>query len=488
MSVVNRPTVSLCMIVRNEAKNLEACVRPVARLFDEIVIVDTGSNDNTMDVARGLNAKVSSFTWADDFSAARNAAVAKCTSDYIFWLDADDRMEPSEVRKLDALFQGLSAKPQAYMLQCVSKTESEVEPSNVIPHLRLFPRVPEACWEYRVHEQILPSLERAGIPWTWTDIAVQHTGYLDPALLRRKSNRDLRLLRLDYLARPDDPIVLYHLGVTHMRVSDHNQALGYFLQALQKVRVHADWVRKLYSYLFQAFRRLNRGEEALAMTAEGLSHFPDDQELLLIRAEALSEIGSMGDAENCLNRVLKSPRTRLLKISVDDRIARRDAQRLLACVYLDTGRDADAETLLQKLLADHPDFTHGWVTLGYLYFNRKHFNEVEYVVRQLHKCPSGDIYAMILQALVDMERSKFDHAKDMLDQAISKAPSMIWPRAVLGDWYLRNNSDLDVCLAAQRDILRIDPGNLMAQQKASWLENRKLAQAIPTTFVVGQGA
>ncbi len=86
--------VSLTMIVRNEEHNLPRCLESVRGLFDEIVVVDTGSTDRTAEIARDFGARVFDFVWVDDFAAARNAALARATGDYAFWLDADDVVDP----------------------------------------------------------------------------------------------------------------------------------------------------------------------------------------------------------------------------------------------------------------------------------------------------------------------------------------------------------------------------------------------------------
>ena len=98
-----KATVSLTMIVRNEESNISNCLSSVAGLFDEIVVVDTGSKDRTREIAREFGARVFDFVWVDDFAAARNAALARATGDYAFWLDADDVIDPPEREKLQAL-------------------------------------------------------------------------------------------------------------------------------------------------------------------------------------------------------------------------------------------------------------------------------------------------------------------------------------------------------------------------------------------------
>ena len=95
------------MIVKDEEKNLSTCLESVRGVFDEIVIVDTGSTDRTIEIARSFGAKVFEFAWVDSFAAARNEALSHATCDYAFWLDADDVVEPVERQKLRAFLAGL---------------------------------------------------------------------------------------------------------------------------------------------------------------------------------------------------------------------------------------------------------------------------------------------------------------------------------------------------------------------------------------------
>ena len=102
-SGAGKAKVSLTMIVRNEEHNLPHCLESVRGLFDEIVVVDTGSTDRTKEIAAGFGANVVEFAWIDDFAAARNVALGNATGDYAFWLDADDVVEPPERIKLEEL-------------------------------------------------------------------------------------------------------------------------------------------------------------------------------------------------------------------------------------------------------------------------------------------------------------------------------------------------------------------------------------------------
>src|SRR5690242_9238344 len=115
------------MIVKDEEGNLPACLGPVAGLFDEIVVVDTGSTDHTAAVAAHYGARVCPFAWVDSFAAARNASIAQATGDWIMWLDADDRLDESNVAALRTLLAGLQRDNAAYVMQCVCLPEGPGE-------------------------------------------------------------------------------------------------------------------------------------------------------------------------------------------------------------------------------------------------------------------------------------------------------------------------------------------------------------------------
>ena len=191
------------MIVRDEERNLPHCLESVHGLFDEIIVVDTGSRDRTVEIARSFGAQVFDFVWVDDFAAARNAALARARGDYALWLDADDVIEPAEREKLAELLARLPVSgsatctpvpppathhpPPAFVLRCACDPGPNGEGGDtVVDHVRLFPVIEGVRWTYRVHEQILPALKRARVPVEWTKITVRHTGYADRELRSRK--------------------------------------------------------------------------------------------------------------------------------------------------------------------------------------------------------------------------------------------------------------------------------------------------------------
>ena len=121
-------TISLCLIVKNEEAVLEKCLDSVKDIVDEIIIVDTGSTDNTKVIAERYYAKIYDFKWCNDFSKARNYSFSFATKDYILWLDADDFLPEIEIQKLQKLKLTAFVIPYANFEVLTYIEDVEVEP------------------------------------------------------------------------------------------------------------------------------------------------------------------------------------------------------------------------------------------------------------------------------------------------------------------------------------------------------------------------
>lgn len=123
------PTISLCMIVKNEEMHIARCLDSVAELVEEIVIVDTGSTDRTVEIVSDYTSKVYSYPWKDDFSDARNYSFSKASMDYCMWMDADDILEESEKDNFLRLKQSLTPDIDIVMMKYNTSFDEAGRPS-----------------------------------------------------------------------------------------------------------------------------------------------------------------------------------------------------------------------------------------------------------------------------------------------------------------------------------------------------------------------
>jgi len=227
------PRISVCLIVRNEEKFLDACLASVRGLADEIIVVDTGSTDRTVDIAREHRAQVHHFAWCDDFGAARNAALLHATGDWVLMLDADETLPESSHAALRRLI--VEPAVMAWRLPIMDHG-SEDQGCSYVP--RLFRNAPALFYLGRIHEQVYGSIEARRHEWGLDnrlgDAMLLHFGY-DPAVIkdRNKIERNLRLLERAVVELPGSPNLLMNYGLELSRSGRVAEALVQYRLAFE---------------------------------------------------------------------------------------------------------------------------------------------------------------------------------------------------------------------------------------------------------------
>jgi glycosyltransferase involved in cell wall biosynthesis/Flp pilus assembly protein TadD len=467
-----RTRVSLCLIVKNEEANLPACLGSAADLVDEVIVVDTGSTDATKEIAARYGAKVFDFPWCDSFAAARNESLRHATGDWLFWLDADDRIDEENRAKLRNLFAGLGDENSAYVMKCLCVPDKATGTATVVDHVRLFRNRPDVRWTYRVHEQILPAVRQTGGDSRWADVVIRHVGYQDPALRHKKLERDLRLLRLEDNERPDDPFTLFNFGQVAQELGRHEEAIPLLRRSLERSHPKDSIVRKLYALLANCHRQLGQPAEALAACGQGLVHCPDDAELLFVQSLLLREKGDRAGAEASLRRCLESPGEGHFA-SVDAGLRGYKARQNLAVLCKEQGRFDEAESHFRQAVAERPDFLPGWVGLGELFLTRKRWPELEEVLSGLAAAPNGPLEASLLRARDHLARQEFAAARRVLDAAIAEAPRSLPPRVLLSHAWLQEGTDFDAAERALHAVLELAPDHSEARNNLAVLRQQR---------------
>ena len=469
----NRQRVSLCMIVRDEEKNLEACLTPVADLFDEIIIVDTGSQDGTIEIARRFTPHVHHFPWCDDFSAARNESLRHGTGDWIFWLDADDRVGPSQVADLRSLFEQLDEQPRVFMLNTTLPTSPRDADPQLISHARLFRRDGGWRWRGRVHEQIAIECPTGNCPSVLTDIAIEHVGYQDGALAQRKNRRKLRLLRMDYAVDPNDPSTLFHLGMAMFRSRNYGEAAQHFVRILELELGAAACVRWVYDALISMAQLTGKPAEAAWFVKRGLAQFPDDEYLLMAQANILLASRDYAGAAAVLERVMRSAPSRRLLFESAGNLRTKLAPRMLGAAYRMQRAFGQAERILKAVTSAFPDDCESWFNLGLVYLDQARGPELDAIVEQLSQVPGGTTGSRLLSVMWHLRRGDLELAGRIIDDLITAEPKQTSLRMLRFEWLSRSRAPVEAQMRALNDVLRIDPSNLEARY---WMQKAGAAR------------
>jgi tetratricopeptide (TPR) repeat protein len=465
-----RPKVSLTMIVRNEEVNLPVCLRSTRGLVDEMIIIDTGSQDSTREVARSLGATVVEVAWSDSFAAARNEGLWRATGDWIFCLDADECLDDENRERLRVLLASLGTEKIAYTAHCVSPS-LKTRRGSTGERVHLFRNVPGLAWEYRVHEQILPSLLRAGAEVRSSGVTITHSGYADPAVRRRKLERDLRLSLLELPERPGDRFTLFNLGGACLEMGRPEEALPYLQRSLATAQPADSTLRALYFRLAECQRQLGRTAEALATCSAGRQLFSRDAELLSVEGAIRLGFQDWIGAERCYRQLLAEGEIGPLSIvanGVRDYLARHH----LAAVLWKSGRPADAEGEWRACLATRPDFLPAHIGLSETLAKQERWEEFEEHAKRMAALGSqGELTAATLRGRTLLRRELFNEAFSHLDSASLRFPKDLSLRVLLSQAALIANREKEA-EAALIAVLELDPNHAEAKHNLAVLRSR----------------
>ncbi|WP_367568449.1 glycosyltransferase family 2 protein [Lacrimispora sp.] len=246
---------NLVMIVKNEERCLARCLKSVKDLVDDMIIVDTGSEDATKQIAVSFGAKIYDYAWKNDFSDARNFALSKSDSDWNLILDADEYLvqgRRSDISKLLDRVDLLGA------IQIKNAYMDNGELSYGIDYTTRI--IPKGIYYYgKIHEQVDSGLSRIPVP-----LIFEHDGYLMP----NKPERNLPILLEELNNNPNDSYFLYQVASTLVNMNRHKEAMTYFEDFYNSVRKSDNFYRKgLIKYIY-ALIEIENFEKALKIVDE----------------------------------------------------------------------------------------------------------------------------------------------------------------------------------------------------------------------------
>ena len=284
-------TISLCMIVKDEEEYLTRCLKSVKPVVDEIIIVDTGSSDNTNGIARAFGAKVFDFIWADDFSEARNFSISKATKDWIFVLDADEVISPVDYESLRGMV--VNAKPEDHAY--VFLTRNYMVKANTVGWIandgiyaneeagtgwmgsfkvRLFRNDPRIRFKYPVHELVEYSLKKAGIKTIKCSIPIHHYGKLNIGKTNSKGKEYYKIGRKKLDRVGNDLMAINELAIQAGIQGEYEEAL----ELWKRVIVIKPNVPDAYINMATVYSQLGKYEESLLASKKAIGIAPKVKE------------------------------------------------------------------------------------------------------------------------------------------------------------------------------------------------------------------
>ncbi len=215
--------ISLCMIVKNEIKYIEDCLKCAQPYFDEIVVVDTGSTDGTLEVLEKFDCKIYHFEWCNDFAKARNFAISKATNDWCFTLDADEHIKSFDMEKVRLFTTNKNSK----LIGRFKLTSYVGNVSNMeIDYLpRLFNKK-VFRYERSIHEYLYPIGVFFNPKYVKLPIEANHYGYLQETKNDKKKDENYIETLKESIAKKQDPYLMKHLASCYVNVRDYPSAIA----------------------------------------------------------------------------------------------------------------------------------------------------------------------------------------------------------------------------------------------------------------------
>jgi glycosyltransferase involved in cell wall biosynthesis len=267
--------VSLCMIVKNEERYLARALESARPLADEIIVVDTGSSDATVAIAKRHGARVFRFEWVDDFAAARNASLRPARGEWIVVLDADEFFAPGHAERLRRMLEQAAPTVAGYRVYQTNLADDQggavIDKSTTI---RVFRNRAHHRYQYPIHEQIVDSLRDGTVEPS--DVELLHSGFIQSVAQERGKAERNRTLLERFLAslpegHPHRPYLHMQLGTEYRRSGDNERAFAEICLALENLETIA---RVPYNRAFgtvvvnhYGFLAITRGQPALAHAA-----------------------------------------------------------------------------------------------------------------------------------------------------------------------------------------------------------------------------
>ncbi|MEJ6949875.1 glycosyltransferase [Natronospora cellulosivora (SeqCode)] len=296
-------SISLCMIVKDEENNIKNCLESVYKYVDEIIIVDTGSRDNTLSIAKNYQVTIIKESWYDDFSRARNTSLEHAQGDWILYLDADEYLPEKTVKKLSELSKNKIAS--AWLFSIISPINDNT--ANRHANIRMFRNKKNYFFQGKIHEQIKPSIIKndpeAVILNSGLDI--YHSGYRNDYRGRKaKTLRNIRILKQELKKREKNPFLNFNIAKSYYVLGKYQLSQKHYQIAVENIDDHSDIRPVLYRNYSLCLIETGEFKVAISLLKKAVLEYEDYPDLYFIMAHIYWDLGWIKEAKKYYNLCL----------------------------------------------------------------------------------------------------------------------------------------------------------------------------------------
>ncbi|NOZ74702.1 MAG: glycosyltransferase [FCB group bacterium] len=328
MTPSGKPTLSVCIIARNEADVLRECLDSIQPVADQIIVLDTGSTDNTIAIAEKSGAEVHATAWKNDFSVARNESIQYAKGDWILWIDADEQLTSESIPKVKKCLVGVSC-PTAYLVT-IRSLKPDGHSYTLSDAHRLFSNHFGIRFSGRIHEQIAPSVSALSGIEKESQIILDHQGYSysgKKADLKRKRNETL--LKKAIKMEPKSAYNHYTMAQHYALYGEYKKAVSCFKKAIHIGGLPPKMTTSLQNTYAETLIRLGKSHEAQKWIEKSLAQFPNQIGAYFLQYTQANKVDSLEGQIKALEAMIEQ--TWLIKkhgktLSTDVEIPIRDLE------------------------------------------------------------------------------------------------------------------------------------------------------------------
>lgn len=414
------PKLSAVLIVKNESQHLARCLESLVKHVDEIVVIDTGSTDDTVEIAHNYGAKLGHFEWCDDFSAARNASLSLATGDWALWIDADEVVDESSWK---SIYEGL-IRPHfgGYFIRIVNFTDEDENSRYTHCPVRLFQLKPEIRFSGRIHEQITPAIEAIGLPVAQLENAlIWHYGYKPSEMAQKgKLERTFDLLHRQIEEEPEDAFHWFNLANAYSVAQQPQNVLEPARKCADLLVPGHAFGSLTFQLLSSALNALGRPEEGLDVGLEAkqrgfftiLNQFELAHSLLLLRR--------FGDALTAIDACIAMPWPS--DMTGDEAIVSHKSDVLRGQILTELGRVEEALGHFEKALAVDPNFALTWLGIGRALERNGNLEDAVEAFSKGFDDPTFGPQCLKAASRVVAEQGQWEQARDWARRALDMRP------------------------------------------------------------------